>query len=136
VGAHGRTGAYAAVMRRATATSFKITACLSDTAITADAIAATARWFPSPFRRWIVGGGGQRNMAIMNRVQACLGVSVVTTEEAGQDGDAVEAYMIAYLAARYFAGLPITLLATTGADRPCPDGELFLPIGAKSDGTE
>jgi anhydro-N-acetylmuramic acid kinase len=105
-------------------------------AITADAIATTARWFPSPPRRWIVGGGGRRNRAIMNRLQACLGASVVTTEEAGQDGDAVEAYMIAYLAARYFAGLPITFPATTGADRPCPGGELFLPIGAKSDGTE
>jgi anhydro-N-acetylmuramic acid kinase len=72
----------------------------------------------------------------MNRLQARLGASVVTAENAGQDGDAVEAYMIAYLAARYFAGLPITFPATTGADRPCPGGELFLPIGAKSDGTE
>lgn len=44
--------------------------------------------------------------------------------------------MIAYLAARSFAGLPITIPAKTGADRPCPGGELFLPIAAKNDGTE
>ena len=61
---------------------------------------------------------------------------MVTTENGGQDGDAVEAYMIANLAARYFGSLPISFHATTGADRPCPGGELFLPIGAKSDKNE
>jgi hypothetical protein len=51
------------------------------------------------------------------RIQgARLGALVVTTEEVGQDGDAVEAYIFAYLAARYFDGLPITFPATTGAD--------------------
>ncbi len=102
-------------------------------AITADAIAATARWFPEPPRRWIVGGGGRRNRAIMNRLQARLGKSVITAEAAGQDGDAVEAHMIAYLAARYFAGLPITFPTTTGVDRACCGGELFWPIDVDDD---
>jgi 1,6-anhydro-N-acetylmuramate kinase len=44
------------------------------------------------------------------------GALVVTTEEVGQDGDAVEAYIVAYLAARYFDDLPITFTATTSAD--------------------
>jgi 1,6-anhydro-N-acetylmuramate kinase len=62
--------------------------------------------------------------------------SVVNTENGGQDGDPFEAYMIANLAARYFGSLPISFHATTGADRPCPGGELFLPGGAKSDSIE
>lgn len=97
-------------------------------AITADAIAATARWFPAPPRCWIIGGGGRRNQAIMNRLRARLGPLVVTAEAAGQDGDAVEAHMIAYLAARYFAGLPITFPTTTGVDRACRGGVLFWPV--------
>ena len=104
-------------------------------AITADAIADTARWFPEPPRRWIIGGGGRRNRAIMNRLQARLGPSVVTAEAAGQDGDAVEAHMIAYLAARYFAGLPITFPTTTGVDRACLGGELCWPVAFGGDGT-
>ena len=98
-------------------------------AITADAIAATRRWCPQSPSRWIVGGGGRKNRAIMNRLQQRLGASVVTAEVAGQDGDAVEAHMIAYLAARYFAGLPITFPTTTGVRRACTGGALFLPEG-------
>lgn len=97
-------------------------------AITADAIAATRRWYPQSPSRWIVGGGGRKNRAIMNRLRQRLGTSVVTAEAAGQDGDAVEAHMIAYLAARYFAGLPITFPTTTGVDRARCGGELAWPV--------
>jgi 1,6-anhydro-N-acetylmuramate kinase len=62
--------------------------------------------------------------------------AVVTTKNGGHDGDAVEACMIAYLAARSLGGLPIAFPATTSADQPCPGGELFLPGGAKSDSIE
>lgn len=96
-------------------------------AITADAIAAASQWLPVPPGRWVVGGGGRKNQAIMARLRQRLGAEVLLAEDAGQDGDAVESYMIAYLAARHFAGLPITFPSTTGVGRDCAGGTAFLP---------
>jgi hypothetical protein len=63
---------------------------------------------------------------------ARLGALVVTTEEVGQDGDAVEAYIFAYLAARYFDGLPITFPPTTGADYRALAASYSCRLGPKA----
>jgi anhydro-N-acetylmuramic acid kinase len=52
---------------------------------------------------------------------------VATAEEAGIDGDIVEAEAWAYLAVRSMRGLPLTYPATTGVARPTTGGVLHRP---------
>lgn len=92
-------------------------------AITADTISRASRFLPSQPHRWIISGGGRHNRAIMNRLREQLG-NVVATENLGVNGDAVEAYLIAYLAARKLAGLPSTFPHTTGVNAPAICGVL------------
>jgi anhydro-N-acetylmuramic acid kinase len=51
-----------------------------------------------------------------------LGENVVTAEQAGFDGDAIEAEAWGYLAVRSLKGLPITFPGTTKAPRPMTGG--------------
>jgi len=94
-------------------------------AFTAGAVAAAA--FPAPPARWLVGGGGRRNPAIMAALRAALGVPVSPVEEIGWDGDALEAQCFAYLAARVARGLPLSFPGTTGIDRPLAGGRIAAP---------
>lgn len=97
-------------------------------ALSADAIALSAKHFPSePQKKWVVAGGGRRNRAIMTRLRAILGAEVLTAEEAGHDGDWLEGHMIAYLTARRLAGLPATFPTTTGVRQPTVGGVVRLP---------
>jgi len=96
-------------------------------AITAEAIARSARFLPLEPTRWIIAGGGRHNRAIMNRLRQSLKGAVTTAEDANYDGDGVEAQMMAYLAARSLAGLPISFPGTTGVPSPMTGGELRLP---------
>lgn len=96
-------------------------------AITADAIALGAEHFREPVHQWIVAGGGRLNRAIMARLRERLARPVLSAEEAGQDGDAVEAHLIAFLAARRMAELPSTYATTTGTMRPIVCGHIHLP---------
>jgi len=97
--------------------------------ISARAILMAARHFPEPPKLWIVCGGGRRHPAIMAdlRAEAGEGVRVVTAEEAGFDGDAMEAEAWAYLAVRSLHGLPLTWPTTTGCRQPAPGGVLAAP---------
>lgn len=52
-------------------------------------------------------------------------VGVRPVEDAGWDGDALEAQAFAYLAVRSLRGLPLSLPTTTGAPRPLSGGRLF-----------
>jgi anhydro-N-acetylmuramic acid kinase len=96
-------------------------------AITADAIVLGAQHFPAPVHEWIVAGGGRRNGAIMARLRAKLEQPVLSAEQAGQDGDGVEAHLIAFLAARKLAGLPSSYARTTGAPHPVVCGHVHTP---------
>jgi anhydro-N-acetylmuramic acid kinase len=49
---------------------------------------------------------------------------VLTAEEAGFDGDAMEAEAWAYLAVRSLEGLPLTFPGTTGVGAPVSGGVL------------
>jgi anhydro-N-acetylmuramic acid kinase len=93
-------------------------------AFTADAIASHAEYFsPSP-RQWLLCGGGRLNRAILERLKGQL-QSVKTVDELGLDGDALEAYAFAYLAARSLQGLPLTFPNTTGVSRAATGGAFY-----------
>jgi anhydro-N-acetylmuramic acid kinase len=100
------------------------------TAFTARAVAAALPHLPGPPRGWIVCGGGRHNPALMGALAAALSAPVIRAEEAGWDGDAIEAQAFGFLAARSLRGLPLSLPGTTGVPAPMPGGRLAVPEAA------
>lgn len=83
--------------------------------------------FPGLF---VICGGGRLNAVIMqdlNALAAAKGARVISAEEAGFDGDAMEAEAWAYLAVRSLKGLPLTFPGTTGVNRPVTGGVVARP---------
>ena len=99
------------------------------TAFTAESVARAAAFFPAPALRWLVTGGGRLNLALMAELSRRLTAPVQQVEEAGWDGDALEAQAFAYLAVRSLAGLPLSFPATTGTGAPTPGGRLEKRYG-------
>jgi anhydro-N-acetylmuramic acid kinase len=95
------------------------------TAMTAAAIAAAAAHFPAAAKRYLVTGGGRRNPVLMKMLRQRLKVPVEPVEQAGWDGDALEAQAFAYLAVRSLKGLPLSLPGTTGVKAPTTGGRLY-----------
>ncbi len=95
------------------------------TAFTAAAVARAAAFFPEPAARWLVCGGGRRNPALMAALAEHTGASVAPVEQAGWDGDALEAQAFAYLAVRGLCDLPLSWPTTTGAASPTSGGRLY-----------
>jgi anhydro-N-acetylmuramic acid kinase len=91
-------------------------------AFTVEATAAAERHFPAKAPRWLVCGGGRRNLTLMRALAARLAARVEPIEAIGYDGGVVEAQGFAYLALRSRQGLPISLPTTTGAPRPLTGG--------------
>lgn len=97
-------------------------------AVSAGAILKARAHMPEPPMLWIVCGGGRKNPHIMGDLRRGAGnVEVVCAEDAGFDGDAMEAEAWAYLAVRSLKGLPLTFPATTGCSRPVTGGVLVRP---------
>lgn len=69
-------------------------------AFTVEAVAAGRDLVPSAPRRWLVGGGGRHNAALLDGLRGRLGVPVDPVEAVGWDGDALEAEAFAFLAVR------------------------------------
>jgi len=82
---------------------------------------------PEPLTGVIVCGGGRHNRAIMAGLSEQLSVPVLGAEQAGWNGDAIEAQAFAYLAARTLKGLAISFPGTTGVLRPMTGGRLVAP---------
>ncbi|MGO8833508.1 MAG: anhydro-N-acetylmuramic acid kinase [Roseiarcus sp.] len=95
-------------------------------AFTIEATAAALRHFVDAPRRWLVCGGGRRNLTLMRALGDRLAAPVEPIEAIGYDGDVIEAQCFAYLALRSRRGLPLSLPTTTGAPRPMPGG-VFWP---------
>lgn len=95
-------------------------------AFTAAAVAAAP--LPAKPRRWVVGGGGRHNPAIMAALRDRLGVPVDPVEALGWNGDALEAQCFGFLAARTHAGLPISFPNTTGVPHAMPGGRMTSPV--------
>ncbi len=99
-------------------------------AVSAQAILAAARQMPGPPKLWILCGGGRKNphiVADMVAGAAADDARVILAEDAGLNGDSMEAEAWAYLAVRSRRGLPLTFPTTTGCREPVTGGVLVNP---------
>ena len=97
------------------------------TAFTVESVAAAARHFPAPPKRWIVCGGGRLNAVLMDGLAGRLEAPIEAAEAQGWNGDAIEAQAFAHLAVRSMRGLAITFPGTTGVPHPMTGGQLHRP---------
>ncbi len=61
----------------------------------------------------------------MAMLKARVNVPVLAAEDAGWDGDSLEAQGFAYLAMRSKLGLPLSLPTTTGVAQPMTGGKFW-----------
>jgi anhydro-N-acetylmuramic acid kinase len=94
------------------------------TAYTVEAVGAGLRWLPRPPARWLVCGGGRRNATMLDGLRRRLNAEVEPVENAGFDGDMLEAQAFAFLAVRVMRGLPTSLPTTTGCRAPVSGGRV------------
>lgn len=98
--------------------------------LTAEAIDLSSNTLPSFPQNWIICGGGRNNQAIMadlDELVTARGGHLMSAEEIGLDGDAVEAEAWAYLAIRCRKTLPISWPETTGCSKPTCGGVVVDP---------
>ena len=99
--------------------------------VTAAAVLTSASHLPEPPKCYVICGGGRLNKIIMADLIALAGATgarVMTGEDAGFDGDAMEAEAWGYLAVRSLMGLPLTFPGTTGVMKPVTGGLLARPL--------
>ena len=99
-------------------------------AVSAEAILKAADHMPERPKLWVICGGGRRNPHIVGDMRAgalASGAEVILAEDAGFDGDAMEAEAWAYLAVRAIKGLPLTFPTTTGCREAVTGGVLARP---------
>jgi len=98
--------------------------------VSAAAIIKSCDHLPESPKLWIICGGGRKNPKIMEDLKdlakAKNGAAVILSEEAGLDGDSMEAEAWAYLAVRSLKDLPLTFPATTGCVKPVSGGRLAI----------
>lgn len=93
----------------------------------AAAVAAGVALLPQAPELVLVCGGGRHNVAMMAALSARLSVRVAPVEEAGLDGDMLEAQAFGWLAVRVLRGLPTSGPGTTGAPAPVCGGRISHP---------
>lgn len=96
-------------------------------AFTARSIAGAALHLGESPAAWVITGGGRRNPVLMAMLRQAIPAMVVTAEEAGLDGDFMEAEAWAYLAVRALKGLALSFPGTTGVREPMTGGVRFAP---------
>lgn len=97
------------------------------TAATAGAVAKAFDHCPTPPNRMLISGGGRKNPTMMDLIRALVDCAVDPVEEAGLDGDMLEAQAFAYLAVRVMRGLPTSAPGTTGVAAPVGGGQISRP---------
>lgn len=97
------------------------------TSLTVEAIYKGTMLCPQKPKALYVGGGGRKNVFIMQALQYKLGVPVLPVDTLGWDGDSLEAEGFAYLAARSFAELPLSFPGTTSVPAPQSGGKIAYP---------
>ncbi len=98
--------------------------------VAAASIIQSSTHLPQQPRLYVVSGGGRLNRVLMeDLVQLAKerDARVIPAEEAGLDGDAMEAEAWAYLAIRSMKDLPLTFPGTTGVRQPVSGGLICLP---------
>jgi len=101
--------------------------------VAAASIIKSATHLPVTPALYVICGGGRLNKVIMRDLaQLAAGhqASVISAEEAGFNGDAIEAEAWAYLAVRSLEGLPLTYPGTTGVREPVSGGVIAEAIDA------
>ena len=101
------------------------------TAFTAQAVALALHQAGWAGAAVIAAGGGRRNPALLSELGLRIRRPILTAEALGWRGDAVEAELFAFLAARTARGLPISFPGTTGAAEPLAGGRIARPHAAR-----
>jgi anhydro-N-acetylmuramic acid kinase len=96
-------------------------------AATAGAIGNALSHCPVPPTRLLVTGGGRKNPVMMEMIQSLVDCAVAPVEDAGLDGDMMEAQAFAHLAVRVMRGLPTSAPGTTGVAAPVGGGQVSRP---------
>lgn len=97
------------------------------TAIAAASVAKAAEHFPAPITRLLVAGGGRHNATMMVQLTQRMNCTAEPIENAGLNGDMLEAQAFAYLAARVAYGLPTSAPTTTGVAAAVGGGQISRP---------
>jgi anhydro-N-acetylmuramic acid kinase len=93
-------------------------------ALTARTVARAVDHVPAPPGCWIVCGGNRLNPTLLRAIAGQVSGDVMTAEDVGWNGDAIEAEAFAYLAVRSLKALPLSLPTTTGVAAPTTGGAL------------
>ncbi len=91
-------------------------------AFTAQTIANSLIHMPKIPKKWIISGGGRLNSAIMRELRLRIGPTVTSAEDAGFNGNDIEAQAFGFMAVRSLRGLPLTFPRTTGVPTPTQGG--------------
>ncbi len=97
------------------------------TQIVAACVAQGLTHCPTPPTRLLVTGGGRQNPAIMAALASRLPCPTAPIEDAGLNGDMLEAEAFAFLAARILRGLPTSAPGTTGVAAAIGGGQISHP---------
>ncbi len=97
------------------------------TAMSAAAVLRGMEHCPELPARVLVTGGGRKNPVLMEMIAVALDCPVEPVEEAGLDGDMLEAQAFAHLAVRVARGLPTSCPGTTGVRAGVSGGTLSRP---------
>ncbi|WP_101066223.1 anhydro-N-acetylmuramic acid kinase [Roseovarius salinarum] len=97
------------------------------TAMAAAAVARGMEHCPAPPARVLVTGGGRHNAVMMEMIAAGLECPVAPVEDAGLDGDMLEAQAFAHLAVRVLRGMPTSCPGTTGVRAAVSGGTVSRP---------
>ena len=113
---------------------YKLVAELSDadaaatlTGMSAAAVASAMQHCPEPPSKVLVTGGGRLNPVLMTMLSVSLDCPVVPVEDAGLDGDMLEAQAFAFLAARVARGMTTSCPGTTGVSAAVGGGIVSKP---------
>jgi len=93
----------------------------------AASVAQGVKFCPTPPSCIYVTGGGRRNRTLMAMLNEACGVPIAPIEDAGFDGDMLEAQAFAYLAVRVAKGLPTSASGTTGVAAAVGGGTVSRP---------
>lgn len=97
------------------------------TAAAAAAVAADLPHLPAVPSLVLATGGGRHNRSLMQALSTRLPCQVAPVEEAGFDGDMLEAQAFAHLAVRVARGLPTSCPGTTGVAAAVGGGQITTP---------
>ncbi len=97
------------------------------TAVAAASVAKAAEHFPTPPARLLVSGGGRKNPVMMEMLTTAIDCPVEPVENAGLNGDMLEAQAFAHLAVRIARGLPTSCPSTTGVAAAIGGGQISRP---------